>query len=82
MQQATFTISGAELNLELIEKIKNLFNGNSQDFEITIRIKPKETLKASKRRIDKAIENIESGTNLIAFSADEYESLVQKLTNK
>lgn len=82
MQQATFTISGSEFNLELIEKIKSLFNGNSQDFEVVIRIKPKESHLAMKKRIDQSIKNLEAGENVVSFSVQEYETLVQNLTNK
>jgi len=68
MPHATFTISGAELTTELWGKIKSLFPGKSKDFEVTICVKPKETPKAAKLRIDQSIENIEKRNNLTSFS--------------
>lgn len=61
MLQATLRISGSELTAELLEKIKSLFNGNGNDFEVTISVNKKETPKEAKLRIDRAIENIEQG---------------------
>jgi len=80
MLHATFTISSAELTVDLLEKIKSLFPGNSKDFEVTISVKPKETPEAAKARIDQSIENIEKRNNLATFSPEEYETLVRQLS--
>ena len=41
------------------EKIKSLFNGNEQDFEIFIRVKAKETQKEINQRIEDAARELE-----------------------
>ena len=82
MLQATLRVSGSELTAELLEKIKSLFNGDSKDFEVTISVKQKETPEEAKRRIDRAIENIERGQNLVSYSPGEYESLVRQLSKQ
>ena len=59
MKQATFTISGLEFNNDVVEKIKSLFNGNEQDFEIFIRVNAKETQKEINQRIEEAARELE-----------------------
>jgi ERCC4-type nuclease len=81
MLQASITVSGSELTAELLEKIKSLFQGESKDFEVTILVKPKETQEAVNLRINQSIENIEIKKNVVAFSSDEYDSLVKQLKN-
>ncbi len=59
MQQATFTISGSELTQEFLETIQSMFKGKkSQDIEIFIRVKTKETPIKAKKWIEKSIENL------------------------
>lgn len=82
MQQATFTISGAEFNAEFIEKISVLLNGNLQDFEFQIRVKAKESREDMRRRIEKAMDDVERGDNLIAYTPEEYETLIRTLSNE
>lgn len=82
MLQATIKISGSELTSEFLEKIKSLFTGDSKDFEVTISVKPKETPEAAKLRIDRSIESIERKENLVAFSPEEYETLVRQLSRQ
>ncbi len=82
MLQATLKISGSELTAELLDKIKSLFNGDSKDFEVTISVKPKETTEAAKLRIDRSIENIERKETIVAFSPEEYETLVRQLSHQ
>lgn len=82
MVQASLTISGSDFNSDLIERIKFLLNGNLKNFEFQIRIKAKVPNEETRRLIDEAIENIERGENLIEFSPEEYETLVQKLSQK
>ena len=82
MIQATFTISGSEFNTEIIEKIKNFVNGNSHDFEIFIRVKSKESETETRQRIEKAMNDVENGANLISFTPNEYQNLVKELLPK
>ncbi len=82
MTEATLNVTGSEFNSELIKKINVLLNGNIKDFDFQIRIKPKESREEMRHRIDQAIENIERGENLIEFSPEEYEALVQKLSQR
>ncbi len=82
MLQATFKISGAELSAELLDKIKNLFIGESGDFEVVITVRPKESLEEQKLRIDRSIENIENKENIVPFSPEEYETLVSQLSRQ
>ena len=80
MVQATFKISAEELTTDLLEKIKSLFPG--KNFEVLISVKPKETPEEAKQRIDRSIENIERNKNVVAFSPEEYETLVRKLSQQ
>jgi len=80
MLQATFTVSGAELTGELLEKIKSLFHGDSTNFEVTISVRPKEDPESARARIDRSIENIENQNNLVALSPDEYEAVIKQLS--
>ena len=83
MQQATFTISGSELTQEFLETIQLMFKGKkSQDIEIFIRVKAKETSTEAKQRIEQSIENLEKGENLISFSSSDYDSLVKGMSEK
>jgi hypothetical protein len=80
MVQATFTVSGAEFNAELIERIKSLFVLNGQPYEVFIRVKRKETSEEMKSRIERSIKNMEEGKQLVTLSGDEFETLVAQLS--
>ena len=82
MIQATFTISGSEFNTEIMEKIKNFVNGSSHDFEVFIRVKSKESETEMRQRIEKAMNDVENGANLISFTPNEYQNLVKQLLPK
>ena len=82
MIQATFTISGSEFNADIIEKIKNLVNGNSSDFEVFIRVKSRESDVEMRQRIEKSMNDVENGANLISFTPNEYDNLVKQLSPK
>ena len=82
MVQATFTISGSEFNTDIIEKIKYFINGSSQDFEVFIRVKSKESDVEMRQRIEKSMNDVENGANLISFTPNEYENLVKQLSPK
>ena len=80
MVQATFTISGSEFNTDIIEKIKHFINGSSQDFEVFIRVKSKESDVEMRQRIEKSMNDVENGANLISFTPNEYENLVKQFS--
>ncbi len=80
MSNITLNISSEEFNIETINKIKSLFNG--RDFDISIRAKEKETREQMRTRIEKALNDTETGENLINFSAVQYEHLVKQLSSK
>ena len=80
MVQATFTISGSEFNTDIIEKIKYFINGSSQDFEVFIRVKSKESDVEMRQRIEKSMNDVENGANLISFTSNEYGNLVKQLS--
>ena len=82
MRQATFTISGLEFNNDVVEKIKSLFNGKEQDFEIFIRVKAKETQKEINQRIEDAARELERNENTVFFASAEFENLVQNLSKR
>lgn len=82
MVQATFTVSDAEFNAELVERIKSIFAVKGQQFDVVIRVKRKETPQEAKERIGRSIENIENGEQLVTFSGEEFEALVAQLSNK
>ena len=75
-------VTGSEFNSDLIKRINALLNGNIKDFEFQIRIKARESREEMRRRIEESIENIERGENLVEFSPEEYETLVQKLSQR
>ena len=83
-------LKSKELNARFLSKIKK-YAGNDSESEIQITISrssgksnllTKETKNQAKRRIDKAIEEIEKGKNLIAFSGEEFETLTSLLLKK
>ncbi len=78
--EATIKINEAEFDYSFFKKVKNLFKGG----EIEIGGKTQNDLRKEKYRqkIDKSIENIERGENLIEFSGEEFEALVAKLSNQ
>ena len=80
MIQATFTVSGSDFNADVFEQIKAFINSKGQDFEVLIKIKPKESPNEMRKRIENAMDDTEKGINLINFTGDEYDSLVKKLS--
>ncbi|HYV93141.1 MAG TPA: hypothetical protein VE978_15305 [Chitinophagales bacterium] len=79
----------AEFNIDFMKYLKKYVD-SSDATEIVIELKrngktsvlEKETRTQMKRRIERAIENTESGKNLIAFTGEEFELLAKKLSNK
>lgn len=87
MQQAVITISGDELNLELIEKIKALFNGNGEvEIQIMVRPKRRPALREESReeyfnRLKQSIQEVKNAKNTVVFAdVDELDSFTQNLT--
>ena len=80
MIQATFTVSGSDFNADVFEQIKAFINSKGQDFEVLIKIKPKESPNEMRKRIENAMDDTEKGINLINFTGDEYDNLVNQLS--
>jgi uncharacterized protein YbjQ (UPF0145 family) len=79
MVKATFTISGSDFNADIFEQIKAFINGRGQNFEVSINVKTKETREEMRERIEKSMEDVEQGINLIHFTGEEYGNLVKNL---
>ena len=87
--ETVLKLKPAELNTGLITALKLLF-GKSNAIEITISMKSKEKNNARndelgegyKKRLNKAIENIEHNRNLVSFTGEEFEMLTGKLLSK
>ena len=73
MIQATFTVSGSDFNADIFEQIKAFINSKGQDFEVLIKIKPKESPNEMRKRIENAMDDTEKGINLLNFTGDEIE---------
>ena len=82
MVQATFTVSGSDFNADVFEQIKAFINSKGQDFEVFIKIKPKESAIEMRKRIENAMDDTEKGINLINLTGDDYDSLIHKLSIK
>jgi NAD+--asparagine ADP-ribosyltransferase len=80
MIQSTFTLSGTEFNTDFLEKIRNLFRGNGQNYEIVVRVKEKETQEEANTRIERRMLEMERGENIVPFTGVEFEQLVQQLS--
>jgi hypothetical protein len=80
--QATFTITGSELSPTLFEQIKSMFRGDAKNFEVTIRVKPKESAESNRQRIEQAAREMERGENVVQFTGVEFEQLVQELSKR
>lgn len=84
MIEATFTISAADFNDEIIEKIKAYLH--KQQGEVTISFKSKQAVSMKKEtreeyfeRLARAKGNVEHKRNLVSFTQEEFEAFVQKL---
>ncbi|MGV8133618.1 MAG: hypothetical protein AB2L20_00260 [Mangrovibacterium sp.] len=79
-------IKSSELTIDFLDRIKELFK-NENTLEISISPVPdfgltkKESHKAYMDRINKAIDNLESRRDTIAFSEDEFKSFSDDLLN-
>ncbi len=75
--QSTFSIPAADFDATIFEKIKAFLQGQNAD--VFIRIKTKETQAESNQRIDNALEEVETGMNMVSFSTEEFEALTKSL---
>ena len=84
--EATIKISPEELTPTLLKKIKVLFE-NEDKLEITIKSASirdftlNESREKYNTRVNSAIDNLESNTDTITLSRDEYEKLISNLLN-
>jgi hypothetical protein len=83
-------LKSTDLNARLLNKIKK-YAGNEKGLEIQISIKRpdrksslliSETQLQTRQRIDRAIEQIEKGRNLVKFSGEEFETLTDLLLKR
>jgi Holliday junction resolvase len=88
--QTIITVNPKELDVRLLNKIK-LFARHEKGSEIQISIKkptrlPRflktETKTQTRKRIDKAIEDLEKGRNIVKFSGAEFDTLTNLLSKK
>ncbi len=76
----------SELDLNILNSIKSLFKKN-EEIEIKVSSKPlrvlkKETQEECNARIDKAIEYVENGGELIHFTGEQFLEYAKKLEKK
>ena len=83
-------LKSKDLNARLLSKIKK-YAGKEKGLEIQISIKRPdhkskllvpETQAQTRQRIDRAIEEIEKGRNLVKFSGEEFETLTDLLLKR
>lgn len=84
MIQAQFTIPIKELTPSIIEKIKELLNGNGDDTEvvISVRTKPhptsyKETPEEYFTKLEESIAQYERG-EVVTFTVEEFKDFIKK----
>lgn len=80
MVQATFTVSGNDFTPDVFEQIKQFINGSGQDVEIFIKVKTKESRELMRQRIEQSAAEMERGENVISFSGEEFENLLETLS--
>jgi len=78
MIQAVFTIPLSEFDPHVVEKIKNFFNGDGDDVEIVIGVRPKkssvlrhETREEYFSRMEKSIDDAANNRNMVTFDSVE-----------
>ena len=77
MVQATFTVSGNDFTPDVFEQIRQFVNDNGREVEIFIKIKDKESREQMRRRIERSAVEMERGENVISFSGEEFENLLE-----
>lgn len=85
--ETTIHISPNELTPAWLKKVKALFE-NENELQITIKPSKRNYFAANESneeyitRVNKAIENIESGEDVVSLSAAEFDKLADQLLNK
>jgi hypothetical protein len=85
--ETTIRISPNELTPAWLKKVKALFE-NENELQITIRpltrsdLIVNESREEYKTRVNRAIDNIESGKDVISLSASQFDKLADQLLNK
>jgi hypothetical protein len=85
--ETTMHISPSELTPAWLKKVKALFE-NENELQITIKPSKRNYLAANESneeyitRVNKAIENIESGDDVVSISAAEFDKLANKLLDE
>jgi low affinity Fe/Cu permease len=82
MIQASFTISSSDFNAEIFEKIKSLLNGNGREYEVSIKVKPKETREEMRQRIEKSAATMERGENIVHVAGEDFDNFMNQLLTK
>ncbi len=75
MVQATFTMSGDDFTADMFERIRQFIQGG--DYEVFIKVKVKATKGEMRRRIEQSAAEMERGENVISFSGEEFENLLE-----
>ena len=82
--ETVIRLKPSELTTDFIEKVRTLFK-NDEAIEISISsvsdfgLTKKESKKAYKDRIVKAIENLEGNKSTVSFSGEEFDILINDL---
>ncbi len=84
MIQAQFTIPMKELSPSIIEKIKDLLNGNGEDVEVVISVRTKsysrqykETPEEYFAKLEESIAQYERG-EVVSFTLEEFKDFIKK----
>jgi hypothetical protein len=81
--EAIIKLKLSELKADLLGVIQKMFNGQSVEIEIHVRHAPsvltKETKEEYRLRIERAVQNIEKGENVVQFTGEEFEELMTKM---
>ena len=84
MIQAQFTIPIKELTPSIIEKIKDLLNGSSENAEVVISVRSKPHPKAYKEtpeeyfaKLEESIAQYERG-EVVTFTIEEFKDFIKK----
>ncbi|MCF8374398.1 MAG: hypothetical protein K9H64_22445 [Bacteroidales bacterium] len=85
--EAVFRLKVSEIDEAFLKVIKSLFV-KDKEIEVTfnsstgIDLFEHESREQYFNRLDKAIENVENGVNLVSFSEEEFDELTKNLLNK
>jgi hypothetical protein len=87
MVETTFKITSlAEFNAGLIDKIRSFVNGSDVEITVNVRtkrkIRPLNSQEETNRQIVQAMQEAERGENMITFTSQEFETLINELDSK